>query len=67
MSKIPEPTYYPLNGLVRNQQQPRMTEKSEYLLDLERRQAQARARASATVADPAFDDALLPGLLRAQG
>jgi hypothetical protein len=45
-------SYHAPDGLLRNVQQPRLTPKSEFLLDLERRQAEARERAK----DPVFDE-----------
>jgi hypothetical protein len=56
-------SYHAPDGLLRNVQQPRLTPKSEFLLDLERRQAEANER----VTDPAFDDSRLPAMLRRQG
>lgn len=57
-------SYRAPDGLLRNVQQQRLTDKSEYLLKLEARQAKASERKTA---DPAFDDELLPALLRKQG
>jgi hypothetical protein len=58
-------SYHAPDGLLRNVQQSRLTPKSEFLLDLERRQAEAR-ECAVTVQYCEFDDSRLPALLRRQ-
>lgn len=57
-------SYRAPDGLLRNVQQKRLTPKSDELLKIEARQALMQEQASGTNSDPAFDDSLLPELLR---